>query len=64
MISSPDESGYDNNSSDDGFDATQNQSPVEVDPADPQNILPFTVCKNISKFTPKFTPHQQNNCAR
>ena len=49
-----DESDDDDNS-DDGSDATQNQSQV-VDSADPQNDLPSIVWKDVSSFTPKFTP--------
>ena len=55
-----DESDNDDNS-DDGVDATQNQTQV-VDSADPQNASPFIVSKDVSSFTPKFTRSAEQSC--
>ena len=54
-----DESDNDDNS-DNGVDVTQNQSQVE-DPADSKNASPFIVSKDVSSFTPKFTPSSERS---
>ena len=55
-----DESNDDDNSNN-GVDATQNQSQV-VDPADPQKSSPSIAWKDVSSFTPKVTPSAKQSC--
>ena len=50
----------DDDNSDDGSDAAQIQ-PQVVDPAI-QNALPSIVWKDVSSFTPKFTPSGKRSC--